>query len=243
LDHWVTPIVYQYVQFLTNQHVQLLSLLADITILVLGDSGIHWHEPLVKCKPASPYLRKHRGVLPLLLCTACAIIALKWCSTCFISPKTSQRTAWESELSSADGKHFLEKCDQSIKGCAQIQDDSSDAQHYLASLLIPCVVGIILAAGVQPVNAAQETDMADTSSVLLGVLPPEEQQGYVQNALGYFNLIFNFLLGFIGTVFGPVVRQLTKPGLGKYAVVAGGIGFIVFIVLTVRGMLGLDVEA
>ena len=31
-------------------------------------------------------------------------------------------------------------------------------------------------------------------------LPREEQQGYVQNALGYFNLIINFIIGLAGQV-------------------------------------------
>lgn len=71
-------------------------------------------------------------------------------------------------------------------------------------------------------------------------LPPEEQQGYIQNTLGYANLFLNFMLGFFGSLFGPIARQLVKPGLVKYLIVIGVIGTIAFLVLTLRGMLGIE---
>ncbi|CAE8637112.1 unnamed protein product [Polarella glacialis] len=91
-----------------------------------------------------------------------------------------------------------------------------------------------------PVAAA--SGELDVSSQLLAVLPPEEQQGYVQNALGYFNLILNFSLGFFGVVFGGLIRTAGKPGVAKYFVGLGLIGVVVFFALTVRGMIAMDMD-
>mmetsp|Transcript_93581 Transcript_93581/g.222469 ORF Transcript_93581/g.222469 Transcript_93581/m.222469 type:complete len:159 (-) Transcript_93581:54-530(-) len=68
------------------------------------------------------------------------------------------------------------------------------------------------------------------------VLPPEEQQGYIQNFLGYANLVLNFLSGYFGMVFGPAIRALTKPGPVKYFIAAAGLGGLVLLVLVVKAM-------
>mmetsp|Transcript_40458 Transcript_40458/g.91323 ORF Transcript_40458/g.91323 Transcript_40458/m.91323 type:complete len:197 (+) Transcript_40458:82-672(+) len=121
--------------------------------------------------------------------------------------------------------------------------EATDAQpaetstSWLAVMGIACVAA--LAGLQQPASAASAPESGDVSSILLG-LPPEEQQGYVQNTLGYFNLIINFLAGFFGSLFGPIARQLVKPGPFKYVIVIGIIGAVAGLVLTVRAMLGVQ---
>mmetsp|Transcript_11121 Transcript_11121/g.29557 ORF Transcript_11121/g.29557 Transcript_11121/m.29557 type:complete len:180 (-) Transcript_11121:131-670(-) len=68
------------------------------------------------------------------------------------------------------------------------------------------------------------------------VLPPEETQGYVQNALAYANLGINFLLGFFGSLFGPIARQMGKPGPLKYVIVVAGVLILAFFGATLYAM-------
>lgn len=100
--------------------------------------------------------------------------------------------------------------------------DSSETTVLPLAFALPAIASVALLLSVQPAHA---------------FLPEEEQQGYIQNFLGYANLTINFILGFFGMVFGPVIRQFQKPGPQKYFIAFGGIGAIVFLGWTVKEMI------
>ena len=95
----------------------------------------------------------------------------------------------------------------------------------------------ISSATVAPVLASVVFLLWGSLQPVHALLPPEEQQGYIQNFLGYANLTVNFILGFFGMVFGPVIRQFQKPGPQKYFIAFGGVGVIVLLAYTVKEMI------
>lgn len=88
----------------------------------------------------------------------------------------------------------------------------------------------------------QDSSADGGSTLLTAILPDQEKKGYVQNALGYFNLLLNFLLGFYGMVFGPLIRLMQKPGPLKYALGAGIVFVVVLFFWTLYQMMYFDPE-
>ncbi|CAK0795791.1 unnamed protein product, partial [Prorocentrum cordatum] len=65
--------------------------------------------------------------------------------------------------------------------------------------------------------------------VARGLLPPEDQKGYVGNALGYVTLWTNFMLGFFGSLYGGIVREMARPGPLKFIIPILAISIITFL--------------
>lgn len=111
-------------------------------------------------------------------------------------------------------------------GTRKADSDLDGAPAFSSAIVAPLLASvIILAWGTQPAHA---------------FLPEEEQQGYIQNFLGYANLTVNFILGFFGMVFGPIIRQFQKPGPQKYFIAFGGLGIIVLLGWTVKEMIAVQ---
>eukprot|EP00438_Fugacium_kawagutii_P015253 Skav215780 [mRNA] locus=scaffold2278:174885:182497:+ [translate_table: standard] len=151
-----------------------------------------------------------RKLLPVALLAGGFLVC-----NCFVPPLSLRRSHCHSPDVSAD---------------ARTADCNSDGQQpasqaFSARMIAPVLASVVfLMWGMQPANA---------------LLPEEEQQGYIQNFLGYANLTINFLLGFFGMVFGPIIRQFQKPGPQKYFIAAGGLGIIVLLVWTVKEMIAI----
>lgn len=129
---------------------------------------------------------------------------------CFVPPEVQRPCSHAGDASDVGTR----KADSDLGG---------SAPAFSSAIVAPVLASvIILAWGTQPAHA---------------FLPEEEQQGYIQNFLGYANLTVNFILGFFGMVFGPIIRQFQKPGPQKYFIAFAGLGIIVLLGWTVKEMI------
>eukprot|EP00929_Paragymnodinium_shiwhaense_P089887 TRINITY_DN50096_c0_g1_i1.p1 TRINITY_DN50096_c0_g1~~TRINITY_DN50096_c0_g1_i1.p1 ORF type:complete len:202 (-),score=64.36 TRINITY_DN50096_c0_g1_i1:54-659(-) len=117
--------------------------------------------------------------------------------------------------------HELQAADVLVPDGAEETSTGAIAGIMLSAL----VVGVVCSSGAQQAQA---------------ILPPEEQQGYVQNAMGYANLVINFALGYASSIFAPFIREWVRPGPVKYLIVLLVIGTLIGAVVVVQGMLDVD---